>query len=75
MRVSFKDASFDADLVAFDKDGTLIDFEFMWGRLAVAWVKRLSKHMDLRGLEQDLYGSLGYDPQRHRTEPRLDARR
>jgi phosphoglycolate phosphatase len=69
MRVSFKDASFDADLVAFDKDGTLIDFEFMWGRLAVAWVKRLSKHMDLRGLEQDLYGSLGYDPQRHRTEP------
>jgi phosphoglycolate phosphatase len=69
MHVWFKDASFDADMVAFDKDGTLIDFEFMWGRLAVTWVERLAKHMDLHGLEQDLYASLGYDPQRQRTEP------
>lgn len=69
MLVWFNGASFDADMVAFDKDGTLIDFEFMWGRMVVAWVERLVQHRDLRGLEQELYRSLGYDPQRRRTEP------
>ena len=57
---------FDADLVAFDKDGTLIDFEFMWGRLTVAWVNRLTADEALR---QELYRFLGYDVQQQRTEP------
>jgi HAD superfamily hydrolase (TIGR01509 family) len=65
----FGDLHFDADLVAFDKDGTLVDFEFMWGRLAVAWVERLVAETGNRELERDLYHSLGYDPQRRRTEP------
>jgi len=60
---------FDADLVAFDKDGTLIDFEFMWGRLAVAWVERLAAGTGDGALWRELCGSLGYDPQRQRTEP------
>jgi HAD superfamily hydrolase (TIGR01549 family) len=58
--------SFDADLVAFDKDGTLIDFEFMWGRMAVAWVERLTSDEALR---QALYHSLGYDAEKGRTRP------
>ncbi len=58
--------SFAADLVAFDKDGTLIDFEFMWGRLAVTWVERLSSD---EGLRQALYHSLGFDPEKGRTRP------
>jgi len=57
---------FDADLVVFDKDGTLIDFEFMWGRLTVAWVNRLTADEALR---QELYRFLGYDVQQRRTEP------
>lgn len=57
---------FDADLVVFDKDGTLIDFEFMWGRLTVAWVNRLTADEALR---QELYRFLGYDVQQQRTEP------
>ncbi len=60
---------FDADLVVFDKDGTLIDFEFMWGRLTVAWVNRLTADTGDEALRQELYRSLGYDLQRQRTEP------
>ncbi len=58
--------SFDADLVAFDKDGTLIDFEFMWGRMAVAWVERLTSDEALR---RALNHSLGFDPEKGRTRP------
>jgi HAD superfamily hydrolase (TIGR01509 family) len=60
---------FDAHLVAFDKDGTLIDFEAMWGRLARAWVEDLTAHAGNEELERDLYSTLGYDPQRQRTQP------
>ncbi len=60
---------FDADLVAFDKDGTLIDFEFMWGRLAVAWVELLVADTGHESLRRELYRSLGYAPQRQRTKP------
>lgn len=65
----FGDQTFDADLVAFDKDGTLVDFEFMWGRLVVAWVERLAADTGDETLASDLYRSLGYDRQRRRTEP------
>ena len=65
----FGDLSFDADLVAFDKDGTLIDFEFMWGRLAVAWVEHLTAETGDKELQRELYRSLGYDPQQQRTKP------
>ncbi len=53
----------DVDLVAFDKDGTLIDFHHLWmkkTRLAVEAVVR-----EVAGsatLELDLYRSIGYDP-------------
>jgi phosphoglycolate phosphatase-like HAD superfamily hydrolase len=60
---------FDADLVVFDKDGTLIDFEFMWGRLTVAWVEHLTAGTGDEAFRQELYCFLGYDPQRQRTEP------
>jgi HAD superfamily hydrolase (TIGR01509 family) len=67
--LQFGDLSFDADLVAFDKDGTLIDFEFMWGRLAIAWVEHLTAQAGDKELQRDLYRSLGYDPQQQRTKP------
>ena len=58
---------FDADLVVFDKDGTLIDFESMWGRLAVTWVERLAADASDESLRRDLYNALGYDAQQQRT--------
>jgi phosphoglycolate phosphatase len=67
--LKFGDLSFDADLVAFDKDGTLVDFEFMWGRRVVAWVERLAVDTGNQGLKRDLYRSLGYDPLQERTVP------
>lgn len=67
--LQFGDLHFDADLIVFDKDGTLIDFEFMWGRLAVAWVERLVADTGNQELERDLYRSLGYDTRHRRTVP------
>jgi HAD superfamily hydrolase (TIGR01549 family) len=67
--LKFGDSAFEADLVAFDKDGTLVNFEFMWGRLAVAWVKRLVAETGDRALARDLYLSMGYDARQQRTKP------
>ena len=67
--LTFGPVLFDADLVVFDKDGTLINFEFMWGRLTVAWVERLTADAGDEALRRELYRSLGYDPQQQRTKP------
>jgi phosphoglycolate phosphatase len=68
-QLKFGERSFDADLVAFDKDGTLIDFESMWGRLAIAWVEHLTAETGDVELRHELYRSLGYDPQQQKTIP------
>jgi HAD superfamily hydrolase (TIGR01509 family) len=67
--LQFGDQPFDASLVAFDKDGTLIDVECMWGRLAVAWVEHLTAQTGEKELRGELYLSLGYDSQQQRMKP------
>ena len=67
--IRFGDSLFNPELIAFDKDGTLIDFDHMWGRLARAWVERLTAETGDQGLKRDLYRSLGYDPRQERTAP------
>jgi phosphoglycolate phosphatase-like HAD superfamily hydrolase len=67
--IDFGTVPFDASLVAFDKDGTLIDFESMWGRLAEAWVDALTAGQSSGALARELYRSFGYDPQQHQTAP------
>jgi phosphoglycolate phosphatase-like HAD superfamily hydrolase len=67
--IRFGDSLFNSELIAFDKDGTLIDFDYMWGRLARAWVERLTAETGEQELELDLYYSLGYDPRQGRTAP------
>jgi len=65
----FGPITFDADLVAFDKDGTLIDFDAMWGRLADAWVEHLTAGTDDDVLQGELYRSLGYDGMERKADP------
>lgn len=66
--VQFGSLSFDADLVAFDKDGTLIDLD-LWGPVAEAWVESLTPNPGDGELRQELYRSIGYDPRRHWIDP------
>jgi len=60
----FGTVPFAADLVIFDKDGTLTDFELMWGRLTAAWLVLLVEEVGEPGLAEDLGLSLGYDLER-----------
>lgn len=62
-RLCFGEHAFDARLVIFDKDGTLIDFAHLWAAKTVAAVEALAQACaagdDLRA---GLYAGLGYDP-------------
>src|SRR5579859_8241246 len=48
-------------LIIFDKDGTLIDFDAMWGGWVEALAARLETITGAR-LAQALFQSMGYDP-------------
>lgn len=62
----FGETPFDAGLVVFDKDGTLIDFDTLWAGKLVAGVERLLAALDRDpaadgSLRTDLYRTFGYD--------------
>lgn len=52
--------TFDARAVIFDKDGTLIDFDFMWGTWTLQLAERLKSVTNLDA-RQALCSSYGYD--------------
>jgi phosphoglycolate phosphatase len=56
------------DLVAFDKDGTLISFEAMWS----GWARELGSRLEVatrRPVAGDVFATIGYDPTTDRTRP------
>jgi phosphoglycolate phosphatase-like HAD superfamily hydrolase len=56
------------DLVVFDKDGTLIDFDVMWGGWAESLADRLEVSLD-HPIRTDLHRRIGYDTKLRRTKP------
>lgn len=53
---------FKPEAIIFDKDGTLIDFNFMWGEWATYLADELSR-LCRRQVHESLYLALGYDIQ------------
>jgi phosphoglycolate phosphatase-like HAD superfamily hydrolase len=59
---------FEVDMVVFDKDGTLVDFDHLWGQKVRVAVSALAQELDLAAeLSADLYAYLGYDAGRNLT--------
>ncbi|MEM7115874.1 MAG: HAD family hydrolase [Chloroflexota bacterium] len=62
--VNVNGRSFDVDLIAFDKDGTLLDLHHMWGGLAHSWGTMLADAVaEPVAFQEALYQTLGYDPE------------
>src|SRR6266508_5702265 len=61
-------ADFRPELIIFDKDGTLIDFDFMWGGWIVALARRLEAAACLP-VAAHLYQAVGYDSAAGRVAP------
>lgn len=55
---------FSPALIVFDKDGTLIDFNFMWASWVVELAQRLERAANAP-LTRELYAAMGYDAARH----------
>lgn len=55
-------------LVIFDKDGTLIDFQRMWGQWAVAFAERLSQQIAV-DVRHAILTAFGVDPQSLKIDP------
>lgn len=68
-RAAFDPARLDAiDLVVFDKDGTLIDFDAMWAGWTTTFAGRLETALG-RPVAGELYAALGFDPVGDRVRP------
>lgn len=62
-KVVVNDRQYDVDLIAYDKDGTLLQLHHMWGGLAILWGKQLADVVaEPAALQAALYQTLGYDP-------------
>lgn len=81
-QILFGTRSFDAGLVIFDKDGTLIDFTALWAYYTVNAVEALMSAIEQQKVEHqnqpqfnaptlrgDLFAMLGYDPATHQFNP------
>ncbi|RME80871.1 MAG: HAD family hydrolase [Caldilineae bacterium] len=69
-RLDINGTMVDTDLVIFDKDGTLIDFEYYWGqRMRLCGQQLLARIRGDESLRRHLFASLGYDPDTGTTDP------
>ena len=62
--------SFTPQLIAFDKDGTLVNFHHLWGQKTERWVAAMVAQVSGdEKLKADLFRTLGYDAAAHRVVP------
>ena len=67
--VSVANRTFDVDVIVFDKDGTLVDFDALWGPRTVRWVETLAEMASQPELGGLLYPLVGFDPVRQQVLP------
>ena len=64
-KIQIADKTFDVAAIAFDKDGTLVDFDHLWGARTKQWIDRIvalsSGSMLMRYM---LSSALGFDGER-----------
>ncbi len=65
--ISLNGTPFDAALAVFDKDGTLVDFDRLWGEKAARCLAGLAARVDQATSAQVLLRSIGYDPETRKT--------
>jgi len=63
------DGRFEADAVVFDKDGTLVDFNHMWGPRVVRWIEALAAQSGCVACIARFYSVLGFDPETMQAVP------
>ncbi|MEW5814657.1 MAG: HAD family hydrolase [Spirochaetota bacterium] len=68
MLLRIGDKSFDAGLVIFDKDGTIVDIKNTWARVAESWLEKLLKNTGKKVLSSELYRSIGYNQNKHKID-------
>ena len=67
-KLKARNTSVNADLVVFDKDGTLIDFHTLWGPRVERAIKAICSSLGWsQPLIDQLSAALGYDPQTARV--------
>lgn len=73
-KLNINGRSFDIDLIVFDKDGTLIELDFLWSQQIEKWGRMLQAELQLETMIlHTLYEQVGYDFENGRLIPDAPA--
>jgi len=68
--VTIHQRRFDVDCIVFDKDGTLIELNALWGPRTERWVEAIAAKSGMTAKERKrLYALLGYSPEAESVRP------
>ena len=69
-QVKIHGQNLDVDLIIFDKDGTLLDFDVLWGGRTKQAILKLTEAGGMpASFPHNVYKNLGYDPITNKTAP------
>ncbi len=67
-QLSVNGQTFSTRLIAFDKDGTLVDFNHLWGQKTKLWLEQMVKNVaGDSSLRAALYNTLGFSVEQNRV--------